>query len=359
MNNLEIKRMVYKKAYKIINSLKRKVGKDFQSKSNSILVGSHNYPNVNAGVLSYVTKPSERSGVMEVLLERAKVVDSAKKVLVRNPIDFDEIVLSERPVDVEIFLRKEPTFSLNLSKFTRPILISAKLEKFKVVENPKIKQSVEKIINDEMKSTDAIIELSKHTSVEKISEILSAGLMGKKKKMVPTRWSITATDDILSKHNIDKIKSYDEIDEFYMFHRVFFDNEFLIMLYPSQWGFEMVESWGAEPSVDYEFYHGRKKYASSIEGAYYAARLSVTNYLMKIKRQAACSVFRLVHKGYFAPLGVWVIRDGVKKSFEQKMKFPSLNQMKSFVIEHYRAFEPFFDKSRMARYISQRKLIDF
>ena len=358
MNNLDIKREIYKRSYALINSMRHEIGKDFQSTSSGVFVGHYGYPNVNAGVLSSVEKPGRFYDVMSALMERAKIINSKRKANVNRPPDFRELALSERPVDVEIFLRSSPKFHLNLSKFTRPIIVSADMERFKVVENPRIRRSVEKIVDDDLSAHDAVIELAKRTDVEKISTILSAGLLGKKKKIVPTRWSITATDDIVSKRNIERIKGFPELNEFRVFHGTFFENEFVVILYPHHWSFEMIESWGAEPSVDYELYHGRKDYARQIEGAYYAARLSVTNYLISLKRQAACSVLRLVHKGYFAPLGVWVIRDGVRSSLAQYTKFSTLNELMKFVRENY-GFRGFFEKSHIIPELSQKKLNSF
>ncbi len=66
--------------------------------------------------------------------------------------------------------------------------------------------------------------------------------------------------------------------------------------------------------TDYEFYQGRKNYASNITGAYYAARKEVCEYLYNIGRQARVLIFREVRGGYLVPLGVWVIRETVKNA---------------------------------------------
>ncbi len=68
--------------------------------------------------------------------------------------------------------------------------------------------------------------------------------------------------------------------------------------------------------TDYEFYNGRKNYASNITGAYYAVRKAVCEYLLKIKRQARVLIFREVSAGYLVPLGVWVIRETVNNAME-------------------------------------------
>ena len=46
----------------------------------------------------------------------------------------------------------------------------------------------------------ALVELySSGISLDHISRLLSLGLLGKKRKLVPTRWSITASDDMIGK----------------------------------------------------------------------------------------------------------------------------------------------------------------
>jgi hypothetical protein len=78
--------------------------------------------------------------------------------------------------------------------------------------------------------------------------------------------------------------------------------------------------------TDYEFYEGRKKYASNITGAYYAARKEVCEYLYRIGRQARVLIFREVRGGYVVPLGVWVIRETVKNA---------MNLTKPMIIDNF------------------------
>ncbi|MBD3211907.1 MAG: hypothetical protein GF311_04790, partial [Candidatus Lokiarchaeota archaeon] len=146
-------------------------------------------------------------------------------------------------------------------------------------------------------------------------------------------WTITAIDDIVSKKLIGEIKKFPEINQYKIFEATYLDNHFKILLFPGKFAFEMNEVWApnslwnvspdkkqlkVKPQImtDYEFYHGRKKYASNITGAYYAARKSVCEYLYRIRRQARILIFREVSSGYIVPLGVWVIRETVKNAMD-------------------------------------------
>jgi len=178
---------------------------------------------------------------------------------------------------------------------------------------------------------------------------LSAGLLGvkKKRKLVPTRWAITAVDTIISKNIAKEIIHYPSIDKYYTFYGEYLDNKFIILLIPGPWAFEMNEHWhpnsiwnqdlfpnnigdensgdsfsGNIPVVvnDYEYEKGRKSYAGNITGAYYAARKEIIEFLYNSKRKASAIVFREIGGGYIVPLGVWVIRECVRQTMKQGWK---------------------------------------
>ena len=70
--------------------------------------------------------------------------------------------------------------------------------------------------------------------------------------------------------------------------------------------------------ADYESYWGRKDYASATGGAFYAGRLSTLEHLEKIKRQASILIIREVLPAYYAPLGIWQMRETVRGAFGNK-----------------------------------------
>jgi len=247
--------------------------------------------------------------------------------------EMQEMAMSDRPTDVEIKLDRAPSPKLSFSAFSAPTGPSANLEKFTLAENPHIPQKVDYLVSDtDVKSSIALSELfDSDIPVSYLHKILSAGLLGVKKnrKLVPTRWSITAVDSNLSEHLLDKIRYSPTIDEIRIFHSAYLDNHFYTVLFPSAWQFEQLEAWlpGASWNVnspsanviqDHEPFRGRKKYASNVEGAYYAARLAVAEYLRDENAQAACLVFREIGNDYNIPLGVWVIRETMRDAMKKK-----------------------------------------
>ena len=185
-------------------------------------------------------------------------------------------------------------------------------------------------MNDEIKASEGIEYLYKNDFSEYVlSKILSVGVLGlkKNKRLVPTRWSITATDDIIGKTLLKEIKGYKWLENFELFFGEFLGNQYLILLFPNIWSYELFElytpgsSWNPsneiKASTDIEWFSGRKDYAFSTAGGYYATRLPILEYLNKIKRQASALVIRIETPSYWAALGVWVVRESVKKALKK------------------------------------------
>ncbi len=110
------------------------------------------------------------------------------------------------------------------------------------------------------------------------------------------------------------------------------------MFFPNIWSYELFElylpgsSWNPSNEIkaatDFEPYSGRKNYASNTAGGYYASKLPILEYLEKIKRQASVLAIRLELPSYWAALGVWVVRESVRKALaHRKLEFNEMNEM--------------------------------
>ena len=355
---------VYRKHRELSPSKKDIKKSFFGSTPPTIFVGRYGYPKVNAGILSPVEKRKdaekydspvkwykEQSRIEEVLGLRSNLVNSREKVKVEETKKFSdyakEIAMAKKPVDLEIDLKKKPKFHLNFSKGTTPFGPSENIEKIKLAENPSTSRAVEKTVDDDdWKAEDAANYLySKGIDTYGIQRILSAGLLGKEenRRMVPTRWSITAVDDMVSKKIRDDIKDFQEIGETRYFYNSYNGNHFHIIITPGKWEYELVEIKGSGSvwnpgkkafiNSNYENFDGRKSYAKETAGAYYATRLGVAEYLNRIKRQSKVLVIREVTDKYWAPLGVWVIRETVQDAFNEHEKFESFSKASEKVLE--------------------------
>jgi len=282
----------------------------------SSLVRSNFKLNVNIGQKSRKITPS---------IKTQKLLESSQ-----------ELSMAARPVDTETKLERM-NLRMLMDNHALPMGPSGITEKIKITENTKVHPQVDYCVSDtDLKASDAISEylyFKGQVPESTIKRVFSAGLLGEKKKrrIVPTRWSITAVDDIISKYLIKEIKKFPEINDYRIFEAIYLDNHFKILLFPGKFIYEMNEVWAPntlwnislngnysslKPQImtDFEFYNGRKDYASNITGAYYAARKSVCEYLYSIKKQARVLIFREVSGGYVVPLGVWVIRETVNNA---------------------------------------------
>jgi hypothetical protein len=69
-------------------------------------------------------------------------------------------------------------------------------------------------------------------------------------------------------------------------------------------------------SSAHEGAEGRTSYVDETAGAYYAARLGVLEYLAERGRQATALVLREVTDDYWAPVGVWQVRESVRSAVD-------------------------------------------
>ncbi len=244
-----------------------------------------------------------------------------------------EIAMASEKVDVEVELTKAPITKLEFSNDAPPMGPQAPMKEFSLQENPKIPTKVQYLVSDtHVKAATAMEELyHKDISIFHLSKLLSAGTLGVKenRKLVPTRWSLTASQDTIGKQLIDRIKDFQQINEYRLYESHFVDNHFYILLIPREWAFDIMEAyrpdsfWAQEMkevhmSCDHEFYEGRKDYAENVAGGYYAARFSVTERLNEIRRQAAVIVFREIGPGYQQSLGVWQVLENMRNAMKQE-----------------------------------------
>jgi len=251
-----------------------------------------------------------------------------------------ELALSVNPVDVELALTKPPRRNLVLDDEVQPFGPSAPMRDLRV-GTARWDHQIEKAYYDtDLKAANAVLDLyGKGVLVTKIQRAFSIGAFGLKpnRRLVPTRWSITAVDSILSKDLMENVKTYPEINEYRIYESRYLDNIFEVLMLPQAWSYESMEAWYPgtiwNPSgqsvilySDWEGYEGRTTYAA-IGGCYYAARLAVCELLTKERRQATVIVLREAHPGYIMPVGVWQVRENVRNAMRQTpLKFNTLNE---------------------------------
>ena len=318
---------------------------EFQSSSPAPFVGRYNYPNINLGVLTPTEQEEEtwmydapnywaaqNMQIPKIVNFRSRLINSRTKANVKKIDKLVEVVqeigLASKPVDLEVNLFDKPKFKLNLDSHVAPTGPNAALKKIRITTNPKIHQKIDKATSDmDLKAGEAITHLyNKGFDENFLSKVLSVGSLGVKeqRKLVPTRWSITATDNTIANKILEQVKYFDE-SNFLCYYGDYLGNYYLILLMPGMWTYELFEMftptktnvWSKKKlnyATDYEGFNGRKNYAEETAGGYYAAKLPIVEKLKKIKRQANVLALRFITEEYETPLGVWVVREAIRKA---------------------------------------------
>ncbi|MGF3553855.1 MAG: Nre family DNA repair protein [Thermoplasmatota archaeon] len=336
----------------LINSLK--IG---GSSPPSVFIGRTGYPKVSIGpLIPPVMGDTSILDTPELWLDRSidEIIDF-RSMLVRGKYYVDvfdvenpskiveytrELALSKNSVFTEAIFTKKPNGKIAFYDEAQPHGPSAPLKMFNIT-NPKYDFYIEKAYYDtDLKATDAIFNLYEHgVNISKIQKAFSVGAFGirKYRRFVPTRWSITAVDSSIGETLIEKTKTYPLINEFRVYYHNQFDNRWVVLIMPTQWQYELIEAWYPNTAWNpysryvtifnsYEFYNGRKTYAE-IGGCYYAGRLVVNELLNNERRQAGVVILREAHPGYIMPIGVWNVRESVRKTLRNKFeKFDTLDK---------------------------------
>ncbi|MFP8891764.1 DNA repair protein NreA [Natrialbaceae archaeon A-CW2] len=369
----ERRRLAKEKSYAITDHLER-FERNFEqalsgdtlvgSSAPSIFVGRSNYPDIPVGVLSpvgdeaqaeeYVTDGKwyqQGYAIDDVLQRRTGLLNSSKRTNVDSPGIASrlapsvqdvwdgfvgvqrEVAIADRPVDLEIGLDGTPDLGLDAgTDVATPRGPRATARSADLTENPHVPRPVKKTLeDDDWQAQGAMTYLYRRGfDVYEINSILSAGALGEaaQRRLVPTRWSITAVDDTIGQYLRGRIKNAPSIDEVQVWANEYMGNRYWVILAPGTWEFELVEMkspgsiWNPAPEGNVwmasaaEGYEGRSSYVEETAGAYYAARLGVLEHLESIGRQATCLVLREVSDDYWAPVGVWQVRESVRNAFD-------------------------------------------
>ncbi len=370
---------------------------NFVGTAPSVFVGRYGYPNINLGILAppdtvekegeLYDAPKEWSKrgfrIQDILDFRSVLINSRTKASVKTAHKYleisQEVALASKPVDVEFFLQKKPTYQINMSNVETVLGAYAELKKAVLTSNPHVDLRVEKVVDDsDLKSVDALNILYKKGFNETfLARILSVGSLGVKaqRRLVPTRFSITAVDDQVGKGLIEEIKDYSQGD-YMIYFGGYLGNYYLVIFFPGIWGYELFEIYIPSTllnpereikfSTDYEFYGGRKTYAEQCVGGYYASRLAILEKLKELKRQQTVLVLRFITDEYSTPLGVFVCREATRISLKNEaLKFNSkeslLFYVKDFIYKRFKFdINKLLQKSVLLQQINQqKKLFDF
>ena len=323
----------------------------------AVFVGRYGYPKVDIGPLlppefgdtSILDKPEMWVGksIDEIVDMRFRLVRGKYRI---DATDFraagrivdsvQELALTERPLEVEANFRQKPRGRVVLDDEVQPFGPSARMDGM-TIGSGRFERNLEKSFYDiDLNAAGAVVNAYRNgTLVSEIQKAFSVGTMGagRRRRFVPTRWSITAVDDIIGKDLLKTTKYNPSIDEFRIYQWEQLDNRWCVLMMPCTWRYELIEAWYPNTTwnplgktidiiSDCEFFEGRSDYAH-IGGCYYAARMAVNELLLKERRTAGVVIMREAHPGYVMPVGVWNVRENVRAALTTKpFRFDALDK---------------------------------
>ena len=388
----EIKTRLKKNWYEFVNAnSKRFTNKVIDGSSPpSLFVGEYGYPHVRVGPMVppyhgdtsildnpelWLGKSLEEIVNYRINLLKGTMIHNVSKISDRYIESLQDLALSKRAVDSTMTFEKTPSQYLNemvLSKSNIeeiPTVFSAPVSEFKIYPSTSDEKIEKKYYDGDLLASDAVVELyENNVDITRIAKVLSIGMLGRKKnrKLVPTKWSITAADDIVSMNLLKKIKDNTVLDCHLVFYFNHLGNYYSIIFIPDDvWNFEMIESWidtNGRVHIGSDYESGKNiEHYPSIAGAYFAARLAAAEYLFKKRKKSSVLILREIHPEYFMSLGVWQIREGIRESLKSKgKKFETFDSaLKYGVSKTSLSINEWIKNSSIIRNKKQKRISDY
>jgi hypothetical protein len=314
------------------------LGKELDGSSPpSVFIGSWNYPKVYAGPMiaplhgdtrvldmpeSWIPggKTQEEILGFRMSLVRGKQLQDVHALDNRFVDQLQEIALSSTSIESEARFEHVPA-GFSLGEENTPFGPSASLTGLEIGA-PKFDRELERVFYDtDLSATGGIIDLhARGTPFSAIQKALSAGTMGRggQRKLVPTRWSITACDTAIGNHLLSDVRRHELIDTVRVHEFSSLNNHYSVILLPTPWQYEWMEAFfhvaGNEELLfsDFEWNRGKHGY-SSVGGCYYSCKMAVLEALSRERRQAGAIILREARKGYI-PMGVFNVRENVRNA---------------------------------------------
>ena len=317
------------------------VGKTFEGSSPpSVFIGSWNYPKVSAGPMLVAGQGDIRvmdtpeswipAGLTQeeiagyrMSMVRGKAFQDARDLSGRFIEQLRELALASGSLASEAVFSEVPQ-GFSLGEEHSAFGPSAGLDRLQVCPS-RWEPRLEKVYHDtDLLAADALVNLhAAGIPFSMIQKAFSAGCMGKeeRRRLVPTRWSITACDTTIGDSLLSRVRQCGVIDTFRVHEFASLHNQYAVILMPTPWEYEWIEAFlhipGEEEHIfsDHEENRGRRGY-SRVGGCYYSCRMAVLEALAAEEKQAGAIVLREARRGYI-PMGVFNVRENVRHAMRQ------------------------------------------
>lgn len=326
------------------------IGKNLEgSTPPSVFIGRWSYPKVYAGPMmvnevgdtaimdspeSWINENKKQNDIINYRMNLVRGKQLIKIDDLENPFieKLQDISLASKSIDSEATFKKRPQ-GAQFSEDSTPHGPSATIEKFDIEAVRWDKQLEKTFYDTDLKASEAVVNLhEKYVPFTAMQKAFSVGAIGtkNKRKLVPTRWSITACDSTLADQFLKDVRKYEKIDSYRVFEFGSLKNYYTIILTPTEWEYEWYEAFIKilynEELIfsDYETNGGKKEY-STVGGCFYTCKMVLLDYLKQNKKQAGAIVLREAYDGY-VPLGVFNVRENIKEAMKKPYKeFETLN----------------------------------
>jgi hypothetical protein len=351
------------------------VGRDLDGSSPpSVFIGSWNYPKVYAGpMIAPVHGDTRVMDTPEAWIPGKKTQEDIlgfRMSLVRGkrPVHVDdlgsgyigklqEIALSLGSVESEATFSEAPR-GFSLSDEHTPYGPSGSLEKLDL-GTMRMDRSLERVFYDgDLGALEAVVSLhGGNIPFSAIQKAFSCGTMGvgRRRRLVPTRWSITACDSMIADHLLQGVKRNPVIGSCLVHESSTLSNRYAVLLLPTGWQYEWMEAFlhvlGSEELIfsDHETGAGKTTY-STVGGCYYSCKMAVLEALAREGCQAGAIVFREAYQGY-VPMGVFNVRENVRNAMRNTpLEFGDMKQALGYISSRMRLpLRRFVEESSLLR----------
>lgn len=346
----------------------------------SVFVGTRGYPKINVGPMvppehgdtALLDSPERWIGMTlgEILKYRLRLVRGVRQINAGNTDgryveNLQEVAMSERPAEAFVEFDGAARPAAPADGQNAPFGPIGKIRSA-MFSNTSATGKIEKVYyDDDLEAREAVMTLyGSGVAISKIQRCLSIGMLGKRRKLVPTRWSITATDSIISRSLVEDALDAPVIDSYRVFFFRHLGNSFSIVLFPHRWIYEMIEAWNARDGMGFGSDHEGASgigHPPAIAGAYFAARLAVAEYLARNGIQAGALVLREIAPEYAVPVGVWQVREGMREAMR---RFPVIAQsfddaLEKACIPLSVAKQEWLSRGEITKLLKQRTLSEF
>ncbi|MCA9495379.1 MAG: hypothetical protein KC589_00415 [Nanoarchaeota archaeon] len=303
----------------------------------SAIVGEKNYPNLATHNISNENQKSSYQNTSEIVkknyndiikLKAKNILGTTNQIYIKKTNEkineeIQNIYKSKKSIEFASNFEKELSFKkILINKVSGIIGSKNPLISLKATQNTTTSKQIEKYSKNDIKAKEAIISLyERGINEHQIINLLALGSFGIQinKKLVPTKWAISAYDQTLEKHLHKKIIYYKPIEDFEIYEHKDKGNHFVIILIPDTFQAEIIESFPGAIEKDYvNFDNKLHKESPETSGGYYATKFPIFEQLIERKKQAAFISLRII-SNYDIPLGVVFVRESVRAALKNKI----------------------------------------